>query len=609
MSVTTVSEVFGAGGIVAAAGGSFLLENRTAREVFTPEDLDEEQRQIAATATRFAREEIEPALEDIEAKKPGVMVGLLRKAAELGFASVEIPEEYGGMGLDKVSSTLITDHISILASFSTAFGAHIGIATLPLVWYGTEEQKQRYLPKLASCEWVGSYALSESTSGSDAMNVRTRAVLSDDGMHYTLNGEKQWITNCGNAGLYTVFAKIVEKDGAEKFSAFLIERETPGLTVGAEEHKLGIHGSSTCPLVLADCKVPAANLLGEAGKGHHIAFNVLNVGRFKLGVACVGGARYAMARMIRYAKERRAFGKSISEFGLIQQKISKCAAQLYAAESMAYRVAGMIEAGLVQATGEQAHSPREVQRRIEEYAVECSILKVYGSEMLSLVADELVATMGGYGYVEEYPAERTYRDARINRIFEGTNEINKLIITGWLMKRAMSGKLPLMAVIKKLMEEVMEPPSFDAGTDEEHTLGREIAVLAAVKKIALFAAGVASQRFMTALQDEQEVMAELSDMITQVFALDSALLRALKMKQSAKANADVAAAMTSLLADESMALAEQAARRVLAACGEGDMLRTQLAILRRLARVAPANTVNLSRTVARAALELERYPF
>jgi len=594
---------------VAAAGGSFLLETRTPAEIFTPEDLDEEQRQIAATAARFAREEIEPNVAAIEAKEPGVMAGLLRKAAELGFTSVEIPEEYGGMGLDKVSSTLISDHISILASFCTAFGAHVGIATLPLVWYGTEEQKQRYLPKLASCEWIGSYALSESTSGSDAMNVRTRAVLSADGAYYTLNGEKMWITNCGNAGLYTVFAKIVDQaSGTGKFSAFLIERDTPGLTVGAEEHKLGIHGSSTCPLVLTDCKVPAQNLLGEPGKGHHIAFNVLNVGRFKLGVACIGGARYALTRMIKYAKERRAFGKTISEFGLIQRKISSSATRLYAAESMAYRTAGMIEAGLKQEKGEQPHTPREVQRRIEEYAVECSILKVYGSEMLSLVADELVATMGGYGYVEEYPAERTYRDARINRIFEGTNEINRLIITGWLMKRAMAGQLPLMAAIKKLMGEVMEPPSFDSGADEEQPLGRETAVLAAVKKMALFAAGVASQRFMTALQDEQEVMADLSDMIMQVFALESGLLRALKLLEAGKPQAETAAAMTGLLADESMALAEQATRRVLAACGEGDMLRTQLAILRRLARFTPGDAVRQSRTVARAALALERYP-
>jgi len=590
--------------IVAAAGGSFLLETRAPAEVFTPEDLNEEQRQIAATAAQFAREEILPRASAIEAKEPGVMAGLIRKAGELGFASVDIPEEYGGMGMDKTTSTLVTDHLAVLASFSTAFGAHIGVATLPLVWYGTEEQKKRYLPRLASGEWVGSYGLSEASSGSDAMNIRTRATLSADGSTYTLNGEKMWITNCGIASLYTVFAKI---DG-EKFSAFLVERDTPGLTVGAEEHKLGIHGSSTCPLVLDGCKIPAGNLLGEAGKGHHIAFNVLNVGRFKLGVACVGGARHALAHMIRYAKERRAFGKAIAEFGLIQRKISSSASRLYAAESMVYRTVGMIDAGLAQMSEEQAQSPRETQKRIEECAVECSILKVYGSEMLTLVADELIATMGGYGYVEEYPAERFYRDARINRIFEGTNEINRLIITGWLMKRALSGELPLLGAIKSVMEEVMQPPSFDDGADAGQVLAREGEALAAVKKMALFAAGVASQRFMTGLQEQQEVMADLADIITQVYALESALLRARKLTVSGVGSAEPAAAMTGLLADESMGVAEQAARRVLAACGEGDMLRTQLAILRRLARFTPGDAVGLSRTVARHTVELERYP-
>ncbi|MGD0729677.1 MAG: acyl-CoA dehydrogenase family protein [Terracidiphilus sp.] len=588
--------------VIAAAGGSFLLDTRTPAEIFTPEDLNEEQRQIVATAAQFARDEILPAVDAVEAKEPGVMAGLIRKAAELGFASVDIPEEYGGMGMDKVTSALVTDHLSVLASFCTAFGAHIGIATLPLVWYGTEQQKQRYLPRLASGEWIGAYGLSEASSGSDAMNIRARATLSADGSYYTLNGEKMWITNCGIASLYTVFAKI---DG-EKFSAFLIERNTPGLTVGAEEHKMGIHGSSTCPLVLTDCRVPAANLLGEAGKGHHIAFNVLNVGRFKLGVACIGGARHALAHMIRYARERHAFGKAIAEFGLIQRKISASATALYAAESMAYRTVGMIDASLAQLGPEQA--PREIQKRIEEYAVECSILKVYGSEMLTLVADELIATMGGYGYVEEYPAERYYRDARINRIFEGTNEINRLIITGWLMKRALSGQLPLLGAIKKVMDEVTQPPSFDAGSDAGGPLAREAEVLASVKKIALFAAGVASQRFMTALQEQQEVMADLADIIMQAYALESALLRARKLAEAGRNTAEAAAAMTGLLADQSMGLAEQAGRRVLAACAEGDLLRTQLAILRRLARFPPADSVALSRTVARHATELERYP-
>ena len=590
--------------IVAAPGGSFLLETRTPAEIFTPEDLNEEQRQIASTAAQFARYEILPLAAAIEAKEPGVMKSLIRKAGELGFTAVEILEEYGGMGMDKTTSTLITDHLSVLASFSTAFGAQIGIASLPLVWYGNEQQKQRYLPRLATGEWIGAYGLSEASSGSDAMNIRTRATLSQDGSYYLLNGEKMWLTNCGIANLYTVFAKI---DG-EKFSAFLIERDSPGLTVGAEEHKLGIRGSSTCPLVLADCRVPAANLLGEAGKGHHIAFNVLNVGRFKLGVACVGGARHALAHMIRYAKQRIAFGKPIAEFGLIQRKISTSATRLYAAESMAYRTVGMIDAALAQVAADQVHSPRETQRRIEEYAVECSILKVYGSEMLSLVADELVATMGGYGYVEEYPAERFYRDARINEIFEGTNEINRLIITGWLMKRALSGQLPLLGVIKKLMDDVTQPPSFETAANADEPLAREAELLAAVKKMALFAAGVASQRFMTALQDQQEVMADLADIIMQVYALESAVLRARKLAEAKGSTSEVATAMTGLLADETMGLAELAARRVLAACADGDLLRTQLAILRRLARFTPADAVGLSRTVARHCVQLERYP-
>ena len=587
--------------IVAAPGGSFLLETRNPAEIFTPEDLNEEQRQIAATAARFAREEIVPAIAAIESKEPGAMAALLRKAAELGFTSVDIPEEFGGMNMDKTSSLLIADHISSLASFSTAFGAHTGIATLPLVWYGTPELQARYLPRLATCEIIGAYALSESTSGSDAMNIRTRATLSPDGEHYILNGEKHWITNCGIAGVYTVFAKI---DG-EKFSAFVVERNTPGLTVGAEEHKLGIHGSSTCPLLLVDCKIPKSNLLGEIGKGHHIAFNVLNVGRLKLGVACIGGARHALGEMIRYAKQRNAFGKSIAEFGLIQQKISSSAAQIYAAESMAYRTVGMIDARLA-TPGE--NPARDAQKSFEEYAVECSILKVYGSEMISHVTDELVATMGGYGFVEDYPAARLYRDARINRIFEGTNEINRMIVTGWLMKRAMAGKLALLPAIKKVMDEVMSPPSFDGAGESGSSLARETAVLASVKKITLFAAGVASQRFITGLEEQQEIMADLANMISQIYAFESALLRALKLTSAGRSQASVAGAMTGLLAEGSMDLAETAARRILASCAEGDALHTQLAILRRLTRYTPANATALSRSVARSCIDVEKYP-
>jgi alkylation response protein AidB-like acyl-CoA dehydrogenase len=596
MSILTASSV------LAAAGGSFLIESRMPAEIFTLEDLNEEQRQIASTAAQFAREEVLPNVAAIEAKQPGAMVSLLRQAAGLGFTAVDVPEPYGGLGMDKVTSMLIADQLSVLASFSAAFGAHVGIGTLPLLWYGTAEQKQRYLPKLATCEWIGAYGLSEASSGSDAMNIRARATLTPDGSSYILNGEKQWITNAGIADLFTVFAKI---DG-EKFTAFLVERQTPGLRIGAEEHKLGIRGSSTCSLVFEDCRIAKQNLLGEPGRGHHIAFNVLNIGRLKLGVACVGGARQALQEMIGYAKQRHAFGKPIAEMGLIQRKISSAAACLYATESMAYRTAAMIDARQKEQSPDP--SPEDAVKGSAEYAVECSILKVYGSEMLALVCDELVATMGGYGYVEEYPAERYYRDARINRIFEGTNEINRLIITGWLIKQAMGGKLPLLAEISRVMDEVTQPPAFDAAAQGGELLERETRALAAAKKIALFAAGVASQRFMSTLEEQQEIMADLADMISQTYALESALLRALKLAAHGRGSAAAAAAMTGLLVEETMALAGERAHRILGACAEGDILATQLAILRRLARRTPADTVALSRAVARRSIELGRYP-
>jgi alkylation response protein AidB-like acyl-CoA dehydrogenase len=591
--------------ISAAAGGSFLLEDRAPEEVLTPEDFSAEQRQIAETAARFAKEQILPASAQIEAKEGGVMRGLLAHAAELGFTAVDVPEEYGGLGLDKTTSALVADHISVNASFSTAFGAHVGIGTLPLVWYGTEAQKQRYLPRLASMELVSAYALSEATSGSDAMNIRTRAVLSPDGTEYVLNGEKMWITNAGFADLYTVFAKV---DG-EKFSAFLVERGAAGFSIAKEEHKLGIRGSSTCALVFSDCRIPVDNLLGEVGKGHHIAFNILNMGRFKLGAACVGGGRQAVELAIRYAKERVAFGKPIAEFGLIQRKIASCVTRLYVTESMTYRTSGMMDAALAALNPEVAHSPREIQKRIEEYAVECSILKVFGSEMLDYLADELVQIMGGYGYVEDYPAERIYRDARINRIFEGTNEINRLIITGWLMKRAMSGQLPLLPAIKRLTDEIMEPPSFDAD-DSDAPLARETRVLANLRKLFLLAAGAASQRYMAALQDQQEVMADLADCILAIYALESALLRARKLagnSRNSSGAASIATAMTSAFADESMATVERAVRRVLAASAEGDALAIQLGVVRRFARVVPVDVIAVNRNIAGYFTNLGRY--
>src|SRR5690242_10387351 len=559
-------------------GGSFLVEEREPQDVFTPEDFSEEQRQIAKTAVEFTVNEVVPAAKDVEAKNFQVTKGLLRKAGELGLMAVDIPAEYDGLEMDKVTSAVVAESMTMLASFSVAFSAHVGIGTLPIVWYGTDAQKKKYLPKLGTGEWIGAYALSESSSASDAMNCRTRAVLSPDGQHYILNGEKMWISNSGFADVFTVFAKI---DG-EKFSAVIIERGTPGFSVGKEEHKLGIRGSSTCPLILADCKVPVENLLGEIGKGHHIAFNILNIGRFKLGAACVGGARNSLQNAIGYAKERKAFGKPISDFGLNQEKLAECAGGVYAGESLAYRTIGMIDAALADIDGDAAGSSREIQKRIEEYAVECSILKVWGSEMLDTVVDHTLQIYAGYGYVEEYPAERAYRDARINRIFEGTNEINRLIITGFLLKRAMSGQLPLMPAIKQLMDEVL------AGTRDEAPEGllvEEHKMVASAKKMGLFAAGTATQKYMQSIQDQQEIMGAIANIVIETYAMESAVLRAQKLAQNnGESKASFAIAMTQVYLADAIEKIENAVRNVITASADGDMLRSQLAVLRRISK-------------------------
>jgi butyryl-CoA dehydrogenase len=583
--------------IAPAKGGSFLLEDRRPDEIFTPEDFTDEHRQIARTALDFTTNEVMPAAAQIEAKDFAVTRALLRKAGDLGLMSVDVPEAYGGLEMDKVTSALVAEHMSQLASFSVAFSAHAGIGTLPIVWYGTVPQKEKYLPKLATAEWIGAYALSESSSASDAMNCRTRATL--DGDHYVLNGEKMWITNSGFADVFTIFAKV---DG-EKFTAFIVERNTPGLTVGPEEHKLGIRGSSTCPLILADCRVPVANVLGEIGKGHHIAFNILNIGRFKLGAACVGGARHGLQNAVKYAKERKAFGKAIAEFGLIQEKIAESATGIYAGEALTYRTIGMIDAALADVDTSAESASRDIQKRIEEYAVECSILKVWGSEMLDMVVDHVVQIYAGYGYVEEYPAERAYRDSRINRIFEGTNEINRLIVTGWLMKRAVSGQLALLPAIKKVMDEVLGGPS--APADGEGPLAAEHQLLANARKLTLFAAGAASQKFNQALADQQEIMGALADCITEVYAIESCILRAEKIRAArGDAPARQAVAMTRYYAARAMQTVESSARKVIAAAAEGDMLRTQMAILRRLSKSEPSNTIAIGREIARHVLGL-----
>jgi butyryl-CoA dehydrogenase len=588
-------------------GGSFLIADVAPSDCFFPEDFTDEHKQIAETTANFAINEIMPMSDQIEAKDFSVTRRLLKEAAELGLTAVDIPEEYGGLEMDKATSAIVAENISKQASFSVAFSAHVGIGTLPLVWYGTDEQKRKYLPKIALGEIVSAYALSESTSGSDAVNARTRAVLSADGSTYTLNGEKMWISNAGFADLFTVFAKCAIPDGPdagkEKLTAFLIERGTAGFTQGKEEHKLGIRGSSTCPLILTDCVIPAANLLGEVGKGHHIAFNILNVGRYKLGNAAVGGGRMALNNGIRYAIDRKAFGKSISEFGLIQEKIANCATGIFVGESVCYRTVGLIDRALADV---DKNDTKEIQKRIEDYAVECSIVKVWASEMLDMVVDEVLQIFAGYGYVEEYPAERAYRDARINRIFEGTNEINRLIITGWLMKSAMSGKLALMPAIKKLMDEVMSGPS--EKVEREGPLAEEQNLLANAKRLTLFAAGAATQRYMAQIADEQEVMGAIADMIIEVYAMESAIVRAEKMVAGkASGAAAIPVAMAKLYADKAMSTIELSARKVIAAVAEGDMLRTQLTILRRLSKHDTANTVALRRQIAQHVIKGGKY--
>ena len=582
------------------AGGSFLIEERAPDEVFFPEDFTEQHQLIAQTAEEFASKEIVPAIEKMEGKDFSAHRALLKKAGELGLSGVDIPEQYGGMEMDKVTSAIIADRIAKYGSFSTTWGAHTCIGTLPIVYFGTEAQKKKYLPGLASGTTVGAYALSESSSGSDALNCRARATLSPDGKYYLLNGEKMWITNAGFADLFTVFAKV---DG-EKFTAFIVERDFPGFAVGAEEHKMGIRGSSTCPLILTDCKVPVENVLGEIGKGHQIAFNVLNVGRFKLGAGCVGGCRNSIESAIGYAKQRKAFGKVIADFGLVREKIANMAVGIFTGESMAYRTVGMMDATIAQLG--PAHSDMtQVRKVIDEYAVECSILKVWGSEFVNFVADETMQIYGGYGFVEEYPIERAYRDARINRIFEGTNEINRLLITGFLLKRAMSGQLPLMSAIRKLMDEVLSGASSNG---YEGLLAEERKLVASAKKIGLFAAGIATQKYMQALQDQQEILGTIADMTIETYAMESAVLRAQKLvARNGESNAGHAIAMAQVYLAGAMERVESGARAVIAAAAEGDMLRSQMAILRRLCKYDPINTIALREKIAQKVIDAGRY--
>ncbi len=567
-------------------GGGFLLEPSSPDQLFSPEDFTDEQQAIARTTEEFWTKEVAPNVDAIQHQEPGVAVAVLRKAAALGLTSVHLPEEYGGMGMDLASVMIVAEGLAKDGSYAAWHGGQSGIGALPLLLFGSEEQKKRYLPKIASAELVAAYALSEPQAGSDALAARTRADLSPDGKYYILNGQKMWITNGGAADFFTIFAKV----GGEKFTAFLVERTFPGFSSGAEEKKMGIKGSSTTALYLDNVPVPVENVLGEIGRGHIIAFNILNIGRLKLGPFACGGAKEVLRLSLKYANERKAFGKSIGEFGMIQHKLAEMAIRIFATESATYRVVGLIE-------GELAHQSE--LKAVEEFAAECSYIKIFASEMLDYVTDEGVQIHGGYGYHQDYAVERAYRDSRINRIFEGTNEINRLLATGMLLKRAQRGQLPLVEAVKKLQAEILAGPALAAVASEDARLVEN------AKKIALFTLGIAYQKFGAGLEEQQEVLASITDIAMNAFAMESVYLRTHKIAKLRKG--EIAAEICPVFLREAMEIAEDAARNVLAACSEGDALRTNLAVLKRFAKFEPVNAIAARRRIAARLLTAGRY--
>jgi alkylation response protein AidB-like acyl-CoA dehydrogenase len=582
-------------------GGEWLLQPSDPASVFTPERISEEHRLIAQTVQDFADKEVLPVLEKLEEKDWQLSRTLVQRCGELGLLGVDVAEAYGGVQTDKVSSMLVSEKMARSASFAATIGAHANLTILPLSLFGSEEQKRKYLPKLLSGEMVGAYCLSEPGSGSDALGAKTRATRQADGS-FVLNGEKAWITNGGFADLYIVFAKV---DG-EHFSAFLVERAFPGVSNGKEEHKMGLHGSSTTPVILQDARVPAGNLLGEIGKGHKIAFNVLNFARFKLGAMCVGGAQVAIGEAARYASQRKQFGQPIASFGAIKHKIGEMIVRAYALESLAYRTAGMIDARIAAAP----HDPADQSPALaafEEYAIEASIAKVFGSEMLNSVLDENIQIHGGNGFVRDYPAERHYRDSRVNRIFEGTNEINRLLIPGMLARHAVKGEIPLIAAAKALQDELLGPPS--ASASDGSPLGDERRAVEAFKKAALMVFGVALQTYGQKLGDQQEVLIHTADMLMEVYAADSAVLRALAASNENASRASLHADAARVLVSDGAMRIESSGRQALAAMVEGDTLRTMLAAFKRLFKMQPANTAVLRRRIAEAAAERGGYPF
>ena len=586
-------------------GGSFLIEQRMPEEIFTPEDMTDQHRLIAQTTEEFMQKEVLPRAREIEEKDLPLLRELLRKAAEIGLAATDIPEKYGGLELDKISSIIVAEGTALNGSWTATIGAQAGIGVLPIAYFGTEEQKTRYVPKLASAEWVGAYALSEASSASDALNCKTRAALSADGKHYILNGSKMWITNGGIADVYIVFAKV---DG-ESFTAFIVERGFPGVSPGAEEHKMGIRGSSTTPLNFENVPVPVENVLGEVGKGHLIAFNILNVGRLKLGAGCVGAAKFLIAESVGWARQREAFARKIADFGLIKEKLGEMVALTYATESLSYRTGGLIDQMLEGVDFGASEASAQILTALREYAVECSILKVVGTETLDWVVDEAVQIFGGYGFSSEYEVERTYRDQRVNRIFEGTNEINRLLITDMLLKRSMKGELGLISAAQKLLDEVLSSSSGEAPQDDE-PLADVATVLEGARKTALLVAGSAVQKYLKALAEEQEVVASISNLVMEIYAIESALLRTLKKIGKSSVNAcQTEMDVTRIFAYEAADRIEVKAKCALSRIAEGDTLRTQLAILRRFLRRTPQDVIGLKRKVADRAIQLGRYPF
>src|SRR4026209_18765 len=569
-------------------GGAFLIEQATPEEIFTPEDFTEEHRMIAETTRQFMDNEVVPRIDELEKHDWKLSRELVKKAADLGLIGANIPEEYGGLGLDQTSGALVGENIGRSASFATTLGAESGIGLLPIIYFGTEAAKQKYLPKIASGELITAYALTEAGSGSDAMAAKATARLSEDGTHYILNGEKMFITNGGFAGIFIAFAKV---DG-DKLSGFLVERQE-GLSPGAEEHKMGIKGSSTTPLILADAKAPVENLLGEIGKGHKIAFNTLNIGRFKLGAMCVGGMKLMLHESIRYANERQQFGKSISSFGAIKSKLGEMAIRTWIGEAMIYRTLGMIETAISDTT-----DPDAKLKAIEEYSAECSIIKVALSEYCDFVADEMVQIYGGYGYSAHYPAERAYRDSRINRIFEGTNEINRMLIPGRLMKSALSGKLALLPAAQALMDEFLPPQMLDYNEDEQ-VLAAEQKLATNAKKVALMTLGTAAQKYMMKLGDQQGVLMGMADIIIDTYAMECAILRTQKL---VAAQGEEAVAryidMTRVFCNDAVGGIAAPPKNALAAMAEGDELRTLLAALRRFTKLTPMNTVVARQRIA-----------